>query len=91
MVFGGDLNGGLLFGAVYKGLTMVEAYNKIPIDLANFGQHDFDFGPDHTIKLIKKSDFLWISTNLNLNYSCIEFAVATRKQNTAVLCTASYS
>ena len=64
VVFGGDLGGGLLFGAVYKGLPMVEAYNKIPIDLANFGQHDFDFGPDHTIKLINKSDFIWISTNL---------------------------
>jgi 2',3'-cyclic-nucleotide 2'-phosphodiesterase (5'-nucleotidase family) len=64
VVFGGDLGGGLLFGAVYKGLPMVEAYNKIPIDLANFGQHDFDFGPEHTIKLIDESDFQWISTNL---------------------------
>ena len=64
VVFGGDLGGGLLFGAVYKGLPMIEGYNKIPIDLANFGQHDFDFGPEHTIKLINKSDFQWISTNL---------------------------
>ena len=67
-VFGGDLAGGLLFGAVYKGFPMVEAYNQIPIDLANFGQHDFDFGVDHTLELIKLSKFPWITSNLKNEY-----------------------
>ncbi|AZB44649.1 hypothetical protein CEF21_21455 [Bacillus sp. FJAT-42376] len=64
VAFGGDLGGGALFGAVYQGFPMVEAFNKIGIDLANFGQHDFDFGSDVTKKLVEQSDFRWISSNL---------------------------
>lgn len=64
VAFGGDLGGGTLFGAVYQGFPMVEAFNEINIDIANFGQHDFDFGSDVTKKLVKQSDFQWISSNL---------------------------
>ncbi len=64
VVFGGDLAGGTLFGAVYKGFPMVEAFNLLPLDIANFGQHDFDFGPAETKKLIRASRFIWISSNI---------------------------
>lgn len=64
VVFGGDLAGGTLFGAVYKGFPMVEAFNLLPLDIANFGQHDFDFGPAETKKLIGASSFTWISSNI---------------------------
>lgn len=64
VAFGGDLGGGTLFGGVFKGFPMVEAFNQIPIDIANFGQHDFDFGSDVTKELVAKSNFQWISSNL---------------------------
>ncbi len=64
VVFGGDLAGGTLFGGYYKGFPIVEAFNKIPVDIANFGQHEFDFGIDNTIDLINQSDFVWITSNL---------------------------
>jgi len=64
VVFGGDLGGGSLFGAVFNGFPIVEAFNHIPIDIANFGQHDFDFGEKNTRKLVKKSKFQWITSNL---------------------------
>lgn len=64
VVFGGDCAGGTLFGAMYHGLPIVEAFNKIPVDIANFGQHDFDFGLDENLKLIKNSQFDWINSNL---------------------------
>ncbi len=64
VVFGGDLAGGTLFGGFYKGFPIVEAFNKIPVDIANFGQHEFDFGIDNTIDLINQSDFTWITSNL---------------------------
>ncbi|WP_156291297.1 bifunctional metallophosphatase/5'-nucleotidase [Oceanobacillus salinisoli] len=64
VTFGGDLGGGTLFGGVFKGFPMVEAFNKIPIDLASFGQHDFDFGSEVTEELVEQSDFQWISSNL---------------------------
>jgi 2',3'-cyclic-nucleotide 2'-phosphodiesterase (5'-nucleotidase family) len=64
VIFGGDLAGGTLFGGLYKGFPMVKAFNQIGIDLANFGQHDFDFGVDNTRALIAASDFPWITSNL---------------------------
>ncbi|MEA1986498.1 MAG: 5'-nucleotidase C-terminal domain-containing protein [Candidatus Marinimicrobia bacterium] len=64
VLFGGDLGGGSLFGAVFHGFPIVEAFNKIPIDIANFGQHDFDFGEKVTRELVEKSEFQWITSNL---------------------------
>lgn len=64
VVFGGDLAGGTLFGGLYKGHPMVDAFNTIGVDLANLGQHDFDFGIDNTRELIANSNFPWITSNL---------------------------
>ncbi|GAA4429061.1 5'-nucleotidase C-terminal domain-containing protein [Georgenia halophila] len=64
VVFGGDLAGGSLFGGLYKGFPMVEAFNEIGVDLANFGQHDFDFGVDNARELVGASEFPWITSNL---------------------------
>ena len=61
---GGDLGGGVLFGAVYHGFPMIEAFNKMSIDISNFGQHEFDFGVTEARNLVNKSKFQWISTNL---------------------------
>jgi len=64
VIHGGDLCGGVLFGGVYQGVPMIEAFNRIPIDLCNFGQHEFDFGAPHTLELVQASDFQWFSSNL---------------------------
>ncbi|WP_067727654.1 bifunctional metallophosphatase/5'-nucleotidase [Oceanobacillus damuensis] len=64
VAFGGDLGGGTLFGGVYKGFPIVEVFNQIGIDIANFGQHDFDFGSEVTEELVEASKFQWITSNL---------------------------
>ena len=64
VLFGGDLGGGTLFGGIFHGFPMVESFNGIPIDIASFGQHDFDFGVETTEKLVDESDFQWVATNL---------------------------
>jgi 2',3'-cyclic-nucleotide 2'-phosphodiesterase (5'-nucleotidase family) len=64
LAFGGDLAGGVLFGAVFRGQPMVEALNSIGVDVATFGQHDFDFGTDETASLVEASRFPWITSNL---------------------------
>jgi 5'-nucleotidase len=64
LVFGGDLAGGTLFGGQFRGEPQVEAFNRIKLDLASFGQHDFDFGAAHTRKLVAAARFPWITTNL---------------------------
>jgi len=64
VVLGGDLGGGRLFGGLFHGFPMVEAFNALPLDLASFGQHDFDFGSETTAELVAASEFPWITTNL---------------------------
>ncbi|MGZ2371817.1 bifunctional metallophosphatase/5'-nucleotidase [Ancylomarina sp. YFZ004] len=64
VLHGGDLCGGVLFGGMYKGFPMIEAFNQIPVDLCNFGQHEFDYGAAHCIRLISKSNAQWFSSNL---------------------------
>ncbi len=64
VIHGGDLCGGVLFGGMYKGEPMIEAFNDIPVDICNFGQHEFDFGAKHTIQLLSKSKSRWFSSNL---------------------------
>ncbi|WP_427007970.1 bifunctional metallophosphatase/5'-nucleotidase [Pseudarthrobacter sp. H2] len=63
-IFGGDLAGGTLFGGIYKGVPFVEAFNELGVDVATFGQHDFDFGTDHTRDLVAASEFEWIASNI---------------------------
>lgn len=64
VIHGGDLCGGVLFGGMYKGMPMIEAFNEIPVDICNFGQHEFDFGVDHTLELLSKSNSRWFTSNL---------------------------
>lgn len=66
LVFGGDLGGGTLFGAVFHGEAMVDLFNKIGVDLAGFGQHDFDYGVEQTRKNVADSRFPWVSSNLTV-------------------------
>ncbi|GAA2821025.1 bifunctional UDP-sugar hydrolase/5'-nucleotidase [Saccharopolyspora taberi] len=63
-VFGGDLAGGTLFGGIYRGFPMVEAFNRMDVRLAGFGQHDFDFGAENTRDLVAAADFPWVSSNI---------------------------
>lgn len=64
VAFGGDLGGGTLFGGVFKGFPMVDAFNEMKVNYANFGQHDFDAGVENAKELVKSSKFQWISSNL---------------------------
>jgi 5'-nucleotidase len=64
VILGGDIGGGTLFGGLYYGFPMVEAFNLIGIDLATFGNHDFDFGVDNARALVAASEFPWITSNL---------------------------
>ncbi|QRV02202.1 bifunctional metallophosphatase/5'-nucleotidase [Arcanobacterium phocisimile] len=71
VAFGGDLGGGTLFGAVFHGEAMVDAFNTIGVDVAGFGQHDFDYGLEQAMVNVKASHFPWVSSNLTANNSPI--------------------
>lgn len=63
LIFGGDLGGGTLAGKLFRGSVMVDFLNKIGVDYANYGQHDFDYGLENTMALTERSSFKWISSN----------------------------
>lgn len=61
---GGDVASGTLFNSMYRGVPFIEAFNELGVDVANFGNHDFDFGATYALELVQKSKFPWISSNL---------------------------
>ncbi|MGJ1204272.1 bifunctional metallophosphatase/5'-nucleotidase [Sphingobacterium lactis] len=63
-IHGGDFVGGVLYGGLFKGKHMVQALNRIPVDIFNFGQHEFDYGVDHLQGLISASKGQFFSSNL---------------------------
>ncbi|MDO5617022.1 MAG: hypothetical protein Q4G16_12570, partial [Cruoricaptor ignavus] len=64
VIFGGDLGGGTLGGKLFRGSVMVESFNAFPVDYANFGQHEFDYGLGNAINLVEKSQFKWFTSNI---------------------------
>ncbi|MDP9833204.1 bifunctional metallophosphatase/5'-nucleotidase [Trueperella abortisuis] len=66
VAFGGDLGGGTLFGALFRGSAMVDAFNQVGVDVAGFGQHDFDYGLDTLRTNIANSTFPWVSSDLSV-------------------------
>lgn len=43
---------------------MVKALNSLKIDVACYGNHEFDFEEQHTIKLAKQCNFPWLLGNI---------------------------
>ncbi|HEY4540111.1 MAG TPA: 5'-nucleotidase C-terminal domain-containing protein [Faecalibacter sp.] len=63
-IHGGDFVGGVLYGGIYHGKHMIPAFNLIPVDYYNFGQHEFDYGLDHLQSLLKESKGQFFTSNL---------------------------
>src|ERR1041384_5174929 len=49
---------------IFKGQQMIAVWNMIGLDLAVFGNHEFDFGPDILRDRVKESRFTWLATNV---------------------------
>jgi 5'-nucleotidase len=50
--------------SIFQGSQMVAGLNAIGLDLATFGNHEFDFGPDVTRQRMQESRFIWVSANV---------------------------
>ena len=48
----------------FKGKLMVDALNAAGIDIATFGNHEFDFGPDVLRQRMQESKFKWVAANV---------------------------
>ena len=49
---------------IFKGQQMIAVWNMIGLDLAVFGNHEFDFGPETLRQRVKESRFTWLATNV---------------------------
>lgn len=64
VLFSGDLLGSSQNGLVLQGADMVDVMNRLGVDAAVFGNHEFDYGLETLTKRVQESKFDWIATNL---------------------------
>ncbi|MGQ0677359.1 MAG: bifunctional metallophosphatase/5'-nucleotidase [Rhodospirillales bacterium] len=62
--FGGDLISPSLMSGMTKGSQMIEMMNAVGLDIAVFGNHEFDFGPDVMKQRMAESKFPWLGANV---------------------------
>src|SRR5207245_2263957 len=63
-VLAGDTLSPSVESRVLRGAQMVAALNAIGLDLATFGNQEFDFGPGVLRERIAESRFVWLSSNV---------------------------
>ncbi len=56
-----------------KGKQMIDVLNRLPVHLATFGNHEFDFGCKGLEKRIQESKFIWLSSNIKFPESSTVF------------------
>ncbi|KAL0979082.1 hypothetical protein UPYG_G00180280 [Umbra pygmaea] len=69
IVFSGDCLSPSVLSTVTKGKHMVDVLNKLGIQCAVYGNHEFDFGVDHLEEQIKRTNFLWFLSNVYDRFS----------------------
>lgn len=61
---GGDFLSPSLLSGTTRGRQMVDLLNAVGIDVAVFGNHEFDFGPDVAKARMGEARFPWLGANL---------------------------
>jgi 2',3'-cyclic-nucleotide 2'-phosphodiesterase (5'-nucleotidase family) len=62
--FGGDVLSPSVLSGLTEGAQMIELFNAIGMDVAVFGNHEFDFGNEVLSQRVAESDFVWLGTNV---------------------------
>jgi 5'-nucleotidase len=60
----GDTLSPSIASRVFQGKQMIACWNALGINVAVFGNHEFDFGPDVLRKRMQESKFTWICANV---------------------------
>jgi 5'-nucleotidase / UDP-sugar diphosphatase len=63
-VLAGDTLSPSLLSTLRQGAQMIEGWNPLGLDLATFGNHEFDFGPAVLAQRMAESRFTWVSSNV---------------------------
>ena len=63
-VLGGDTLSPSVLSTLFQGQQMIEAWNALALDMAVFGNHEFDFGPEVLRRRMGESRFSWLGANV---------------------------
>ncbi len=63
-VLPGDFLSPSTMSSMFQGSQMVATLNAAGLDLATFGNHEFDFGAETTRERMRESRFTWVSANV---------------------------
>ncbi|MER3430500.1 MAG: bifunctional metallophosphatase/5'-nucleotidase [Blastocatellia bacterium] len=74
LTLGGDTLSPSVETRIYRGEQMIDAWNTVGLDLAVFGNHEFDLKSDELLKRIKDSKFVWLGANVIDNRTGKTFA-----------------
>ncbi|MEK6300331.1 MAG: 5'-nucleotidase C-terminal domain-containing protein [Acidobacteriota bacterium] len=77
-VLAGDTVSPSLESMVFKGQQMIDLWNILGLNVAVFGNHEFDFRPDVLRQRIKESNFVWLGANVIDKKTGSPFAGAQR-------------
>jgi 2',3'-cyclic-nucleotide 2'-phosphodiesterase (5'-nucleotidase family) len=64
LALAGDTISPSVMSAVLRGEQMIAAWNQLGLDVATFGNHEFDFGPQTLLTRMRESRFAWLSANV---------------------------
>ena len=64
VLFSGDALSPSNMSTITKGLHMVPVLNNLGVNVAVYGNHDFDFGIDHLVKVSQQTRFPWLMSNV---------------------------
>jgi 5'-nucleotidase len=64
MVVAGDVISPSVASTLLRGEQMIAGLNAVGLDLATFGNHEFDFGPSVLAQRMRESAFTWVSANV---------------------------
>lgn len=63
-VMDGDMLSPSLLSGFDKGANTIELTNVVPFDIAVPGNHEYDFGADNFMKMVKASKYPWAAVNI---------------------------
>ena len=64
LALAGDTLSPSIMSTLLRGEQMVAAWNLLGLDVATFGNHEFDFGPAVLLERMRESRFVWLSANV---------------------------
>lgn len=64
LALAGDTISPSIMSTFLRGEQMIAAWNQLGLDVATFGNHEFDFGPATLLERLRESRFPWVSANV---------------------------